>query len=271
MPAPRSPGRSAAHAGGAAPLRAPRPAPRAQSKSKVILSMELVTGGSVLDEILASGCYSEGDSRVIFKQIAGALQYLHKQGIVHRDLKPENVMLASKDSRTTVKLTDFGLSKIFETQDPVMFSTVCGTPQYIPPEVLNVFDGNTEGYAGKNMDMYGLGTLLYILLSGTVPFHDKDEMELFRKIKTGTWEFYDAIWKSVSDEAKSVTAALMEVEPRERMTLEEALAHPWTNTPREPGAEAAREESPLKDDKELFPQISNLRVSTGDGPSSPAP
>ena len=177
-------------------------------------------------------------------------------------------MLASKDSRTRVKLTDFGLSKILDTQDPVMFSTVCGTPQYIPPEVLNVFDGKIEGYEGKNMYMYGLGTLLYILLSGTVPFHDKDEMELFIKIKNGTWDFYDAIWKSISDEAKGVTAALMEVDPRKRMTLEEALEHPWADAPLE--AQKPKEESPSKDDKDLFPQISNLRVSTtGHSSSSP--
>ena len=225
---------------------------RHQTKSKVVMCMELVTGGTLLDRIISCGNYSEEDARIVFRQIASALQYLHSKGIAHRDLKPDNVMLAKAGSHTNVKVADFGLSKILETQDPVLFSTVCGTPQYLPPEVVQVIEGSVTGYDGKSMDLYGLGTLLYVLLSGTVPFYDKDEMCMFNKIRTGTWEFHDAKWQSVHDGAKEIITELMRLNPSMRMSLEDALDHEWART---------SQSSTANEDEDLHPMLSALRVN----------
>ena len=179
-------------------------------------------------------------------------------------LQPDNVLLATQESHTNVKLTDFGLSKIYESQDPGMFSTVCGTPQYIPPEVLNVFDGDARKYDGAQMDLYGLGTLLYVLLSGTVPFYDRDEMTMFNKIKNGVWEFHDDKWENVNDGAKEIIKGLMKVNPQERITIEETLSHDWIKKHQEKNVvEAGDDDSGSDDaeDNEVNLRISNLRVN----------
>ena len=117
---------------------------------------------------------------------------------------------------------------------------------------MQVIDGNSEGYDGKSMDLYGLGTLLYVLLSGTVPFYDKDEMNMLVKIKTGKWEFHDAKWQSVSAGPKEIITKLMRLDPSKRISLEEALEHEWA---------CASQTSTEAQDAELNPMLSALRVN----------
>ena len=92
-----------------------------------------MTGGELFDRIVALGRFPEDRCRGVFRQIAGAVDYLHSQGIAHRDLKPENILMKSKDT-DEVKLSDFGLSRIIG--EGSFAKTMCGTPQYLAPEIL---------------------------------------------------------------------------------------------------------------------------------------
>jgi len=110
-------------------------------------------------------------------QIMLAVRYLHSMGIVHRDIKPENILYATPDEDSPVKLVDFGLGKILDNNGNGSMSTVCGTPSYLAPEVLQ-----RKGY-GKECDVWSAGIILYILLCGFPPFDQgKSVPALFKDI-----------------------------------------------------------------------------------------
>jgi serine/threonine protein kinase len=148
-----------------------------QTDYSLYIVMELVRGGDLFDRIVLRGRYNEQDARVIMAKVLSATQYLHDNNIVHRDLKPENILLVEPDNDTEVKITDFGLAKK-TNQDGL--KTFCGTPQYFAPEVLKR-KGSIMGKGRyfASADMWSLGVVLYILLSGTFPF---DEDSLFDQV-----------------------------------------------------------------------------------------
>jgi len=192
-----------------------------ETDKNVYLVMELVTGGELFDRITELGCYSEKTACLLVGNIVSAIKYLHDNEIVHRDLKPTNLLLKAKDSDTEVKIADFGLSKILG--EGTLMQTACGTPIYVAPEVLI-----GEPY-DKAVDMWSVGVITYILLCGFPPFFDDGQNmgELFEQIINGEFDFPEEYWTDVSEEAKDFIENLLIVDPVERMTAEEALAHPW--------------------------------------------
>jgi len=124
--------------------------------------MELCSGGDLLD-YLSSRNYKIGEDRAktLVKEISSAIFYLHSFGIVHRDLKPENIMMTKNSNDSVSKLIDFGLSKIIGPN--VKCSEKCGTIYYVSPEILL-----GESY-DKRTDLWSLGIISYILLSGCLP------------------------------------------------------------------------------------------------------
>jgi len=146
------------------------------------------------------------------------IQYCHSQNIIHRDLKPENLLLTSKEDDANIKLADFG----FATEvDGNNCKKQVGTPGYIAPEIIQ------NQLYGKPIDMWSFGVILYILLGGYPPFHDDNQQMLFKKIVAGAFEFHADYWGSVSEEAKDLIRGLLTVNPEKRLTVEQALAHPW--------------------------------------------
>ena len=99
-----------------------------QIDDKIYLVLELVTGGELFDEITRVGAFPEIDASHMVKSILLAVEYLHSKGIVHRDLKPENLLMTTVGNKKTVKLSDFGLSKVYNN---TMMKTACGTPGYV--------------------------------------------------------------------------------------------------------------------------------------------
>eukprot|EP01126_Amoeba_proteus_P051869 TRINITY_DN6226_c0_g2_i2.p1 TRINITY_DN6226_c0_g2~~TRINITY_DN6226_c0_g2_i2.p1 ORF type:complete len:230 (-),score=45.27 TRINITY_DN6226_c0_g2_i2:207-896(-) len=187
---------------------------------ELFIVMELMKGGELYEEIIARSNFTEQEAAVILKQLLEALVYLHNKGIVHRDLKLENLLLANP-GELTVKLADFGLSKLFCGS---AMHTACGTPFYVAPDILMATD--ETGY-GPAVDMWAAGVLLYILLSGRLPFSGDSDEELFQNILDG-----DLVWKSpqfdeVSAEAKDLISHLIVVETSERFTAQQALNHPF--------------------------------------------
>eukprot|EP00232_Nephroselmis_pyriformis_P005275 CAMPEP_0182912870 /NCGR_PEP_ID=MMETSP0034_2-20130328/37742_1 /TAXON_ID=156128 /ORGANISM="Nephroselmis pyriformis, Strain CCMP717" /LENGTH=314 /DNA_ID=CAMNT_0025049563 /DNA_START=136 /DNA_END=1080 /DNA_ORIENTATION=- len=189
---------------------------------KVYLVTELLTGGELLDALLECGQYSEHDAKVVFRQLIEGLQYLHSFDIVHRDLKLENLLLSKKGDMTTVKIADFGLAK--RATEGQQFSTVCGSPLYVAPEVIQ--SKRKEAYSNA-VDYWSAGVVLYILLAGYPPFDDDNEQLLFQKIRNGQYDFDDEGWKNVSENAKDLIRGLLEVDHNKRLTAAKILSHPW--------------------------------------------
>jgi calcium/calmodulin-dependent protein kinase I len=189
------------------------------TKNCLFIVTELVTGGELFDKIVELGQYSEKDAATLVSKMVSAIDYLHDINIVHRDLKPENLLLKDAANISEVKLADFGLSKIVGTK--VMMQTACGTPGYVAPEVLNA-----TGY-DKEVDMWSIGVITYILLCGFPPFYNDSLPELFEQIMKADYDFPEDYWKDVSEEAKDFIRRLLVVDPSKRMTGKDALKHPW--------------------------------------------
>ncbi|KAJ3188308.1 calcium calmodulin-dependent protein kinase type 1G [Gaertneriomyces sp. JEL0708] len=188
-----------------------------ETTDRLYLVMELVTGGELFDDIVSRGKYSEVDASRIVHKILLALEYLHTMGIVHRDLKPENLLLSDRTKNAKIMISDFGLSKIFN--DDEVMQTACGTPGYVAPEVLK-----RQGY-GKEVDLWSLGVITYILLCGYPPFYSKNHNELFKQIAAGKYEFGHPWWDPISTIAKDFIRKLLVVNAKERYTATEALQH----------------------------------------------
>lgn len=127
--------------------------------------MEYLEGGELTDRILTIQPLPEATVKHLFYQIVQAVQYLHSRGITHRDLKPQNVLLVSHATKTRVKVSDFGLSKLI-VDDGSFLRTVCGTPYYAAPEI---WDENHAVY-DKKVDVWSLGVILYYMLEQDLPF-----------------------------------------------------------------------------------------------------
>jgi serine/threonine protein kinase len=132
------------------------------------LVTELVTGGDLFDVLMEAQPCSELFVSSLVKDVACALRYLHEMNIVHRDLKPENLLFHTDDiGGTTLKVGDFGLAKKL-AQPTSRMKTICGTPKYVAPEVL-------RGNYGKKCDMWSLGVVIFVMLSGTCPFESRNQ------------------------------------------------------------------------------------------------
>jgi len=186
---------------------------------KLYLVMELVTGGELFDKIVEKGSYTESEASTLVRKIVSAVDYLHGIDIVHRDLKPENLLLKRADDDLEVALADFGLSKIVGAQ--MMMQTACGTPSYVAPEVLNA-----SGY-GKEVDMWSIGVITYILLCGFPPFYGDTVPEIFEQIMEANFDYPEEYWGSVTKDAKDFINKLLVVETSDRMSAVQALKHPW--------------------------------------------
>jgi len=197
-----------------------------ESSSKLYLVMELVTGGELFNKIVEIGAYSEQIAKDLVRQIIHGVKYLHSLNIAHRDLKPTNLLLKAPDSNE-IKIADFGLSKILGPDS--MMQTACGTPIYVAPEVLK-----GEGY-DKEVDLWSVGVIMYILLCGFPPFFDDGENmgQLFEQIMAGDFDFPDPYWTDIDESAKNLIEHLLVVEPSKRYTADEALAHPWLKSERD--------------------------------------
>jgi len=191
-----------------------------ETPNQLSLVIELVAGGELFFRIVERGSYSETDASNIIKQILNGVKYLHSLGIAHRDLKPENLLIATKDGVDTIKIADFGLSKIFAGGQAL--ETSCGTPDYAAPEVLT-----GEKAYDKSVDLWSVGVITYVLLCGYPPFYATTQPALFEKIIHANYHFPDPEWSLVSDIAKNFIKSLLVLDPKKRLTAEECLEHPF--------------------------------------------
>eukprot|EP00178_Gracilaria_changii_P014627 TRINITY_DN41129_c0_g1_i1.p1 TRINITY_DN41129_c0_g1~~TRINITY_DN41129_c0_g1_i1.p1 ORF type:complete len:294 (-),score=28.84 TRINITY_DN41129_c0_g1_i1:50-931(-) len=189
-----------------------------EDNERLCLVVELVTGGELFEKIIEKGTYTEKDSQQVVCKIIQAIDYLHSKGIAHRDLKPENLLLKDKKG-LEIMISDFGLSRI--VSEATMMKTACGTPYYVAPEVLQA-----QGY-DKEVDMWSIGVITYLLLCGFPPFYGDSLPQLFEIIMKGSFDFPAPYWNNISSEAKDFIKKLLSVNPQSRLTPSQALQHPW--------------------------------------------
>jgi len=152
------------------------------------LVLEYCQGGELFHFITERKFLSEREAALIMQQLLSALNYLHQNKISHRDIKPENFMLQTKGDPSQIKMIDFGLSKDFGEGTGNM-KTMSGSPYYIAPEVF------LQNYNAK-IDIWSLGVVLYIMLSGKVPFPGNSELEIIGNVIKGDFHFnHDAFNK----------------------------------------------------------------------------
>ncbi|KFO63044.1 Serine/threonine-protein kinase H1 [Corvus brachyrhynchos] len=186
-----------------------------ETQDRVYMVMELATGGELFDRIIAKGSFTERDATRVLQMVLDGVRYLHTLGITHRDLKPENLLYYHPGTDSKIMITDFGLASARKKGDDCLMKTTCGTPEYIAPEILD------------SVDMWALGVISYILLSGTMPFEDDNRTRLYRQILKGKYSYSGEPWPSVSNLAKDFIDRLLTVDPSDRMTALQALKHPW--------------------------------------------
>lgn len=152
-----------------------------------------------------------------------ALQHLHAHRFVHRDIKPENVLCSSQTFPMTVKLSDFGLCASIPRDKNINRSLkgMYGTPFFVAPEIVR-----GEAY-GPKVDIWSTGVMLYNLISGRLPFSGGNMKEVVKTIQNEELKFPDETFKFVSNEAKDLISLLLQRDPEQRPTAEEALEHAW--------------------------------------------
>ena len=156
--------------------------------TRLYLVLDLALGGELYERIVSEGRFGERQAAATLRQILLGLAHLHRLGIAHRDLKPEN-LLYTKDPNlpdSRILITDFGLAHQISSPSERMTET-CGTPEYIAPEVLMRFPYDAR------IDLWSLGVIAYILLSGIMPFDSESRTRLYRQIIRGKYHFYPEV------------------------------------------------------------------------------
>ncbi|KAF9396532.1 hypothetical protein CPC16_000640 [Podila verticillata] len=227
-----------------------------ESNEHYFLVLELAPGGELFHRIVKLTYFSEELTRHVIVQVAQAIRYLHEEkGVIHRDIKPENILFEpipiipsppgakpDEDDKEDegvfqagiggggigrVKIADFGLSKVVWNEQTM---TPCGTVGYTAPEIVK-----DERYS-KSVDMWAMGCVLYTLLCGFPPFYDESIQALTEKVARGQYTFLSPWWDEISAEVKDLITHLLCVNPKERYTIDQFLAHPWVKAGEKPAA-----------------------------------
>ncbi len=164
---------------------------------------------------------SENAASLIFRSLARGLLYIHSMGVAHRDIKLENIMLEFKETYVTPKYIDFGLSKVLLRGE--ISTDRFGTMAYCSPEIL------VSGLHSHQTDIWSLGVVLFIMLSGNFPFLHPDKNQTKKNIVSGNVIFQKQPWEQVSRQARELVVKILTPNLFKRFTLEEIIRDPWLN------------------------------------------
>lgn len=197
-----------------------------EDTNAIYIITELCEGGCLVDRLKSGSSITEYQSMVLMEQVFRAVQYIHSMEICHRDLKPENflLLLASEVpfpkgtplEENTLKMIDFGMSCVFAPGE--LMRRRVGTPCYVAPEVWK--NGYTEA-----CDLWSCGVMLYLLLSGKLPFNGKTDEEIRRSVEHGNYGLNGSTWRKVSEDAKGLLRGCLTYDPKDRFTATQALNH----------------------------------------------
>ncbi|KIR55150.1 PLK/PLK1 protein kinase [Cryptococcus gattii Ru294] len=188
-----------------------------EDEENVYMILELCHHGSLMDLLRRRKRYTEPEARYYLVQLIAACQYMHQTNVIHRDLKLGNLFL---DENMDIKVGDFGLAALIEKPGDRK-KTICGTPNYIAPEVL--FD-TANGHSFE-VDVWSVGVILYTLLIGKPPFQTKDVKAIYKRIRENRYEFPPE--KEISSSAQELITLILNTNPDKRPNLGTILSHPW--------------------------------------------
>ncbi|XP_069686561.1 titin homolog isoform X2 [Periplaneta americana] len=190
-----------------------------ESPREMVMVMEYISGGELFERVVADDfTLTERDCILFMRQICEGVDYMHQNFIVHLDLKPENIMCHTRTSHQ-IKLIDFGLAQKINPDTPVR--VLFGTPEFIPPEIINYEP------IGVESDMWSVGVICYVLLSGLSPFMGDNDAETFANITRADYDFDDEAFDAISQDAKDFISALLVKRKEKRLTAKECLQHTW--------------------------------------------
>lgn len=189
----------------------------------VYLTLEVCPGGELYQLMLKqkNNRFEEDRAARYMQQIILAVRYLHRKNVIHRDLKPENILLSAGDimkGDSVVKIADFGWS-VHTVDDFDRRQTMCGTLDYLSPEMVEKYEHD------KEVDIWGLGVLMYEMLVGNPPFYSKSSKKTYKGIKDVKIPWGQC--EHLSDESKDLIGKFLQYNAADRIDLDDALAHPW--------------------------------------------
>uniref|UniRef100_A0A182IQ33 Myosin light chain kinase n=1 Tax=Anopheles atroparvus TaxID=41427 RepID=A0A182IQ33_ANOAO len=186
---------------------------------EIIMVVEYISGGELFERVVADDfTLTEKDCVIFVRQICQGVEHMHTRQIVHLDLKPENIMCATKTSHE-IKIIDFGLAQRLCASTPTR--VLFGTPEFIAPEIINYEPISVQS------DMWSIGVICYVLLSGLSPFMGDNDVDTFSNITRAEYDFDDEAFDLVSDEAKEFIAGLLRGRQEERLTAQHCLQSEW--------------------------------------------
>ncbi|TAQ90138.1 hypothetical protein B7494_g1552 [Chlorociboria aeruginascens] len=197
------------------------------------IAMEYAEGGDLFDKIEADVGVSEDIAHFYFTQLISGVSYMHSKGVGHRDIKPENILLSDSGN---LKIADFGLATLFEYNgNRKLSTTMCGSPPYIAPEVINCSKSTQSkswpkpsGYAANLVDIWSCGVVLFVLLVGNTPWDEPTaqswEFEEYSRAKGRT---EDDLWRKLPSSVLSLLRGMMSVDTKKRFSFEHIKRHPW--------------------------------------------
>lgn len=190
-----------------------------EATREIIMVVEYISGGELFERVVADDfTLTEKDCVMFMRQICEGVCYMHNLSIVHLDLKPENIMCSTRNSHQ-IKIIDFGLAQQLLQNTSVR--VLLGTPEFVPPEIINYEP------IGFQSDMWSIGVICYVLLSGLSPFMGETDVDTFNNITRAEYDFDDDAFDIVSEEAKDFISGLLLYRKEERLSATQCLQTKW--------------------------------------------
>ncbi|GAB5359018.1 hypothetical protein AAMO2058_000508500 [Amorphochlora amoebiformis] len=190
-----------------------------ETKKKVFIVMDFMEQGDLFKAICRSKAFDEAEAVQVVYQLGLAIQHCHQHGIVHKDIKPENLLVEKKEGDMRIYVTDFGLSQF--AKDDEAISAAGGSICYMAPEMID-----SDKFT-NSVDIWGIGVITYVMLSGSLPFFDRTEDKLMDKIVKEPVKFTATRWTKVSPEAIHFVKQTLTKDPDRRPTIKQVLEHDW--------------------------------------------
>ncbi|XP_006004315.1 serine/threonine kinase 17a like [Latimeria chalumnae] len=209
-----------------------------ETNTEIILVLEYAAGGEIFNQCVADQdeAFTEKDVIRLIRQILNGVAFLHRNNVVHLDLKPQNILLTRTDPLGDIRIVDFGLSRRVDSVQEVR--EIIGTPEYVAPEILNYEPISTA------TDMWSIGVLTYVMLTGESPFLGDNKQETFLNISKVDVSYSQDVFEGISESAVEFVKSLLIKNPRRRAKAEQCLNHPWLSS--DAVAPEALQESPAE-------------------------
>ncbi|VVD02317.1 unnamed protein product [Leptidea sinapis] len=214
--------------------------------------LELITGGELFERVIDEDfVLTERACTVFMRQICEGIDFVHRQNILHLDMKPENILCLTK-AGNRIKIIDFGLARFYDPEKKLQ--VLFGTPEFVAPEVVN-FD-----QIGYGTDMWSIGVICYVLLSGLSPFMGETDIETMANVTVAKYDFDDEAFNEISDDAKDFIRKLLVKDKESRPSATECLRHSWLIKRSPLKQDRPRKQPQLSPKQELDMAKDNLRL-----------